>query len=107
MPSSRALPAGSRRLRVFAGDVSLAREKPLQSTITNVLPARILSATASGDYELIAVLGLGADGEGARLLARVTRRSWDLLELDEGIGVYAQVKAVALVPGQHSSGEPR
>jgi len=92
-----------RRLRVFAGDVSLAREKPLQSTIVNVLPARILAVTAAGEYEITALLGLAAAGDGAKLLARVTRRSWELLELREGIDIYAQVKAVALVPGPDSS----
>jgi molybdate transport system ATP-binding protein len=93
-----------RRLRVFAGDVSLAREKPLQSTITNILPARIVAVTPSGTHEITAVLGLGPRGDGARLLARVTRRSWDLLDLREGVEVYAQVKAVALVRGQNASG---
>lgn len=90
-----------RRLRISAGDVSLAREKPLQSTIVNVLPARILAAIPSGEHEMTALLGLGPSGSGAKLLARVTRRSWDLLELAEGLDVYAQIKAVALVPGQN------
>jgi molybdate transport system ATP-binding protein len=50
---------------------------------------------------MTAVLGLGSDGQGAHLLARVTRRSWDLLELAAGLEVHAQVKGVALVPGRH------
>ena len=92
----------SRRVRIFAGDVSLARERPLQSTIANVLPARILTVTASSAHEMTALLGLGPLGNGVKLLARVTRRSWELLELAEGISIYAQVKAVALVPSQNS-----
>jgi molybdate transport system ATP-binding protein len=100
VPAPPTAPGVSRRLRVFAGDVSLAREKPLQSTIINVLTARILAVTASGEHEITAVLGLGPQGDGARLLARVTRRSWELLELAQGIDIYAQVKAVALVRGQ-------
>jgi molybdate transport system ATP-binding protein len=87
------------RLRIAAGDVSLARYPPQQSTIINVLPARVLSATQLGEHEVTAVLGLGPEGTGARLLARVTRRSWELLELLEGTDVYAQIKGVALVPG--------
>ena len=43
------------------------------------------------------MLGLGDDGAGARLLSRVTRRSWRLLGLAPGLDVYAQVKGVALV----------
>lgn len=103
VPAPPVATGSSRRLRVFAGDVSLAREKPLQSTIVNVLPARILAVTASGEHEITALLGLGPQGNGAKLLARVTRRSWELLELTEGTDIYAQVKAVALVPGQNSS----
>jgi molybdate transport system ATP-binding protein len=105
VPAPPVAAGSARRVRVFAGDVSLAREKPLQSTIVNVLPARILGVTASGAHEITALLGLGTSGDGAKLLARVTRRSWELLELAEGLDIYAQVKAVALVPGQgHSSG---
>jgi molybdate transport system ATP-binding protein len=102
VPAPPVAVGSSRHLRVFAGDVSLAREKPLQSTITNVLPARILAVTPSGAHEVTAVLGLGPQGDGARLLARVTRRSWDLLKLTEGIDIYAQVKAVSLVHGENA-----
>lgn len=89
-------PTGSRlRLRIAAGDVSLTREARPQSTILNVLAARILSATQRGN-EMIVVLGLGQDSTGARLLARVTRRSWETLGFAESEQVYAQVKSVAL-----------
>jgi len=97
-PSPPVAIGSARRLRIFAGDVSLVRERPSQTTIVNILAVRILSATESGQHEITAVLGLG-DGSGARLLTRVTRRSWDLLELAEGIELYAQVKGAALVPG--------
>lgn len=87
-----------RRLSVVAGDVSLALDQPSASTILNVLRARILSATALREHEMTVVLGLGEDGAGDRLLARVTRRSWEQLGLSEGRAVYAQVKGVALAP---------
>jgi molybdate transport system ATP-binding protein len=48
--------------------------------------------------EVVAVVALGPDGDGARLLSRVTQRSWDQLGLARGVSVYAQVKAVALAP---------
>lgn len=89
-----------RRLRILAGDVSLTLEKPSRTTIINILPARILSATPSGDNQMLLVLTLGPDGSGARLLARVTRRSFKALELSPGRDVYAQVKGAAL--GQRS-----
>jgi molybdate transport system ATP-binding protein len=37
------------------------------------------------------------------MLARVTRRSWDQLQLSEGIEVFAQVKGVALAPGREAA----
>ncbi len=86
-----------RRLRVLADDVSLAREKPSRSTIVNVLPARILSIRNQSDHRITALLGLGGDGAGAKLLSRVTERSWKELALEPGLEVFAQVKGVALV----------
>ena len=47
----------------------------------------------------LVVLALGREGEGGRILARVTRKSWDQLGLAEGESVHAQVKAVALARG--------
>ncbi|WP_127088674.1 molybdenum ABC transporter ATP-binding protein [Aquabacter cavernae] len=85
-----------RRLSVVAGDVSLAVVPPSPSTILNVLQGRILSAAPLRDTEMTVVLGLGPAGDGDRLLARVTRRSWELLGLAEGTSVFAQVKGVAL-----------
>jgi molybdate transport system ATP-binding protein len=100
-----AAPLGERRrVRVFAGDVSLTREAPGPSSILNVLPARIVSMKPVDSNEVIVVVGLGADGAGARLLSRLTRKSWEGLGLAEGVSVYAQVKAVALAPGRGDLG---
>jgi molybdate transport system ATP-binding protein len=90
------------RLRVAAGDVSLAREHAERSTILNIVSVRIISVTPLGEHQMLAVLGLGSEGKGARLLARVTRRSWQRLELHEGLDVYAQIKSVALAPARSS-----
>jgi molybdate transport system ATP-binding protein len=86
-----------RRLRVEADEVSLARERPSKSTIVNVLPVRILSIRSQSDHRITALLGLGPEGEGARLLSRVTERSWKELDLQPGLDVFAQIKGVALV----------
>lgn len=98
LPAAPVKPGAHRRVRVGAGDVSLALEPPHSSTILNSLPARIVSRAHIGDHELVAVLTLGANGDGAKILARVTRRSWDQLGLVEGQLVYAQIKSVALAP---------
>jgi molybdate transport system ATP-binding protein len=100
VPASPAKIGERRRLRVIAGDVSLARERPGPSSILNVLPARIVSGKEVDEDERVVVIALGADGAGARLLSRVTRKSWDQLGLGEGMSVHAQVKAVALGPGR-------
>jgi len=97
VPSDPVRPGEHRRLRVLADDVSLARERPNQSTIVNVLRARILSVRSASDHRVTALLGLGEDGTGARLLSRVTQRSWSQLDLNPGLDVYAQIKGVALV----------
>jgi molybdate transport system ATP-binding protein len=95
VPTASAKPGERRRLTISAGDVSLARHAPGESTILNVLPARIVSVIPH-EHQMVAVLALGTDGTGARLLARVTRRSWEHLGLAEGVVVHAQVKGVAL-----------
>jgi molybdate transport system ATP-binding protein len=96
VPASPLPPGERRRLRIAAGDVSLAHAPPKASTILNALPARIMSSAPVGESEIIAVLALRSDGSGARLLARVTRRSWDQLGLADGMSIHAQVKGVSL-----------
>ncbi len=97
VPASRERLAGVRlRLRVAAGDVSLTLSPPADTTILNVMPARILEMSPSGEHEVIVVLGLGQGGGGQRMLARITRLSRSRLGLREGMEVYAQVKGVAL-----------
>ena len=93
-----------RRINVVAEDVSLSREPPGPSSILNVLPARIVSADPLDSGELTVVLALGANGEGGRILARLTRKSWDQLGLAPGESVHAQVKAVALGARREAAG---
>jgi molybdate transport system ATP-binding protein len=83
------------RAHVLARDVSLARVRPQESTIVNVLPAVIEQVQADGGTALLQ-LALGGQG-GTRLLARITRRSCETLALKPGDAVFAQVKGVALM----------
>jgi molybdate transport system ATP-binding protein len=85
------------RVRVGASDVSLARQRPGPSTILNVLAARVVAIQRQDAAIVNVVVRLGADGQGARLLARVTRKSWEGLDVGPGDLVHAQVKSVALV----------
>jgi molybdate transport system ATP-binding protein len=97
VPGQHGAPGTRKRVRVGASDVSLALQPPGPSTILNVLPARVVAATAQDAAQVNVVIRLGAAGQGARLLARVTRKSWEALGITPGDLVHAQVKSVALV----------
>jgi molybdate transport system ATP-binding protein len=85
------------RVRVLARDVSLSRTAPAQTSIVNVLPARLELIRAEGHTALVK-LALGQAGPAsAGLLARITRRSCDTLALRPGDALFAQVKGVALL----------
>ncbi len=92
-----------RRVRIAASDVSLARRPPVDSTILNALPARVVAAEPQGEVQIMAVVALGEDGCGARILARVTRKSWDLLGLAPDQPVFVQIKSVALIHQETST----
>jgi molybdate transport system ATP-binding protein len=89
---------GSRhRLRIAASDVALAhRRAPKGSSILNGPTARIMDTKPFGDYQKSVFLRLGENGDGANLLSRITRKSWDKLGLKTGDRVHALVKSVAL-----------
>ena len=65
------------------------------------MPSMIRSRAGRG-HETVGqvVVSLGEKGEGARLLSRMTRKSWAELGLAEGQSDYAQVKYVSLTPGR-------
>jgi len=89
------LPLGERRrVEVLARDVSLALEEPRRTSILNVLPARVVELRDAYTAQPIVVVAVGD----TRLLARISRRSVEQLGLREGVAVYAQIKAVAVIP---------
>ena len=81
-----------RRLRIRASDVSLCRNHPEHSTMLNILPAIIEEIQPATGPMLLLRLKLGSD----RMIARITRRSCDMLELQQGDEILAQIKAVAI-----------
>ncbi|WP_404299771.1 molybdenum ABC transporter ATP-binding protein [Alicycliphilus denitrificans] len=81
------------RLRVLARDVSLARTHAGDSSILNLLPARITQLADDEPGQVLVAL----DAAGTTLLARITRRSCQNLALAVGDAVFAQVKGVALM----------
>jgi molybdate transport system ATP-binding protein len=85
------------RLRIGASDVGLCRTRaPEGSSILNGLQARISWSETNDAHQVTVFLNLGRHGEGAGLLARITRKSWDTLQLKQGDVVHALIKGVAL-----------
>ena len=82
------------RLRIRASDVSLCRVKPEQSTILNILSARVESVRSDNGAAALVEVALGD----ASILSRVTRRSVRELNLQQGDTVFAQIKSVAVRP---------
>ena len=94
------LPVGSStRVRILARDVSLALQPNPASSILNSLPVQLLSLAPDRDpANLLAHLQLDAgDGQPQCILARLTRRSAERLQLQPGQRLHAQIKAVALL----------
>lgn len=81
------------RVRIAARDVAVSLEPPQRSSVRNVVHARIDGLESVGPAHCLLRLGVG----GQFLLARVTRKSVDELELTAGSEVFAQIKSVALV----------
>lgn len=80
------------RLRIRANDISLSKDRPTRSSILNLLEVVIQDIQdTSGPTQLIQIV---AGGE--RLVARITRRSREELNLQSGDTVIAQVKAAAV-----------
>jgi molybdate transport system ATP-binding protein len=95
-----------RRLRIRASDVSFVRERPVATTILNCLAVQILSVNPQDDaavqMNIVARLigeDQGDDKSGARIVARVTRKSQEAIGLVPGERIFAQIKSVALVAG--------
>ena len=93
--SQRALAVGTPvRVRIVARDVSIALNGENASSIQNRFACTV-TGIAPAEDPAQCLVGLVASG--TPLLARITRRSADQLGLVVGQGVWAQVKAVALL----------
>jgi molybdate transport system ATP-binding protein len=86
-------PGEEARLRILARDVSLTLQRQEGTSILNILPARVAGLRDEDQAKVTVVLDLGPD----RILARVTRRSAQALELREGRELFVQVKSLAVL----------
>ncbi|KMK68111.1 molybdenum ABC transporter ATP-binding protein [Puniceibacterium sp. IMCC21224] len=80
------------RVRILAQDVMLAVERPRGISALNILPVQVVALRRGDGPGVIVQLQAGDD----RLLARVTRRSADALELNPGRPCFAVLKSVAV-----------
>ena len=90
--ASRRRPAPVLRVRILAQDVMLAVERPRGISALNILPVEVLALGAASGPGVIGQLRAGAD----TLLARITRRSADALDLPVGSACFAVLKSVAV-----------
>jgi len=91
----QALTAGQAvRVRIAASDVSIARELASNSSILNLLSARITGIDPVGDAEANVRLSL-TDKPGFEFLARLSQRSLSKLNLQVGETVIAQIKSAS------------
>lgn len=81
------------RLRIPARDISLSLDKPQHSSILNIIETTVVEIENTSGARVLVRLKLA----GQFLVARLTRKSLDRLELTVGQQVYAQIKTVALL----------
>ncbi|MFP6712021.1 MAG: molybdenum ABC transporter ATP-binding protein [Rhodospirillales bacterium] len=86
------LPKGTPlRAHIRARDVSLMLERPKGTSILNVFEGRIVEISDEGGPQLDLKIDIGTP-----LIARVTRKSFNDLGLENGKTVFAMIKAVAI-----------
>ena len=82
------------RVRIRANDVSLALERPTDSSILNVIDAVVVNVEEESSHSLLVHLEAG----GTRLLSRITRKSGQNLGISLGMHLVAQIKSVSVRP---------
>lgn len=93
-PRLAAVVGARARVRIPAREVSIALNVPQGTSILNILPARIVDHSEGDPGRVLVQLCL--DGSETRLLSRISRYSWERLELHNGMAVQAQIKSMSL-----------
>ncbi|MES9854136.1 MAG: molybdenum ABC transporter ATP-binding protein [Candidatus Thiodiazotropha sp. L084R] len=89
------LPVGRHaRVQIQARDVSLSLHAHSDTSIVNILPARVIDTHDINQTQMLVRLELE---DGQTLLSRITRRSAMGMGIHEDMLLYAQVKSVALL----------
>ena len=80
------------RVRILARDVSITLARAEGTSIQNHLPCVVAQIAAPVGHQVLVRL----DAHGTPVLARLTARAVDQLQLRPGLSVWAQIKAVSL-----------
>jgi len=92
--TDRELPLNTKvRLRVSARDVSLTQERQTDTSILNIFSAIVDEVVPEGQSQVMVRLKI----KDVTMLSCITRKSAELLELNPGKKIYAQIKSVALL----------
>ncbi|MES2510827.1 MAG: molybdenum ABC transporter ATP-binding protein [Pseudomonadota bacterium] len=81
------------RVRIQARDVSLTLARHEGSSVLNIFAATVTGLSVDSPGQVM----VGLDAGGSALLARITQKSADALNLASGKAVFAQVKGVAVL----------
>ncbi|MCG8609132.1 MAG: molybdenum ABC transporter ATP-binding protein [Pseudomonadales bacterium] len=87
------------RIRIVAKDVSIARQQPSESSILNCLPATI-DEIREGEHPALRYVRVkltDALGASSPIIARLTARSANTLQLAPGQHCWVQIKSTALI----------
>ncbi len=84
---------GETRVRIAARDVSIALERPLSTSILNVLSGEITELQDAAEGQIVVRLKVGSH----YMLSRITKKSVDRLALAPGTRVFVQIKGIAVV----------
>lgn len=100
LPQLEAPIGSSTRVRILAHDVILARQKPQDISALNLLPGEVVALRQGQGPGMIVQLRCGTD----LLLARITQRSAQAMELAPGSHVFAVIKSVAVARAEIGAG---
>lgn len=81
------------RIRLRGRDVSVSLDRPTHSSILNILEATVAAVDRTGRNKAVVRVKAGE----APIVAHVSHLSADRLQLKPGLGLYIQVKSVALL----------
>jgi len=89
-------PGDRLRVRIHARDVSLALSHHTDSSMLNILPVTVLALRDGAGGQALIELSAGDQPE-QRLLAKISHASVARLNIEPGLALWAQIKAVALL----------